>query len=145
MSRAQVAKILDPLHPLEAADILTDGTLTEFRGMHLPVCNFENDQLRCIDTHWLMAPMLLDGEDVFVLPSLRLLRKLEVSNNGALILYSMIYFVNIGLTACNYVDKKGRILQARNEDDDERGVGVFRKGTFDNVLENAESISFVNA
>ncbi len=143
MSQQEVARLLDPIQSITSTDTLVDGTLTEFRGMTMPVCNYRDGRLRCLDTHWSMAPMILDGEDLFALPGRDLLTGLEKRNGGAMEIYSVVYFLKIGLTACNYLDKRGAILPALEEDDDERGIGVFSPGAFDDMLPHAKPISFL--
>ena len=127
----------------QSTDTLYGGTLTEYRGMNTPVCNYENEELRCIDTHWSLAPLLLADLDLYTLSPHDLLVHLEIMNGGALYLYGTIFFMDIGLSACNYVEKDRSIRVALDEDDDERGIGIFRAGAFAQFVDDCAPMSFL--
>lgn len=145
MTRSDVAKLNNVIGDVTAADRAFDGSLNEFRTMDVPVCNYVEDRLSTIDTNWRVNDVFYKEMNVYKTEPEVILKFLENENGGALIGLGFVLFGRIGVNAAGFYDAEtDKFYDIYSTVQDHRGLAVFRRGAFDELLNEFHPISFLH-
>lgn len=120
-----------------------DGSLVEFRAIDLPICNYVDDVVVTIDTSRRVADVWFGDMNIYETPPRDVLRTLERASGQALVGLGSILFTGIGLNVGGFYFEDTNAYFDPASDQDDRGVAVFQRGAFDDLLHLYKPFTFL--
>lgn len=118
--------------PIEDSEVEADE-ITEFRSAELPIIRYDEHGVCQIEAFYDVEGVRLGDLMIFEADGLEVMRELERRNGGATISVGIVMFDKLGLT-CGRLDEGAR---------GDHSITAFRRGFWDDKLEDFESISFL--
>lgn len=120
-----------------------DGSLVEFRGIDMPMCNYTGDGLTTIDTSRRVADVWFGEVNIYQMPPRDVLQMIERASGLALVGLGTILFMGIGLNVGGFYFEETNTVFDPTTDQDDRGVALFQRGAFDALLAEYKPVSFL--
>lgn len=128
-----------PVH----SDIQFDGSVTEFRAIDVPMCNYLNGGLSAIDTSRRVVDVWFGDMNLYETDPLDVLKGLERASGRVLSGLGTILFIGIGLNVEGFYYADTNNLYDPLTDQDDRGVAAFQPGAFDALLTEYKPVTFL--
>ena len=142
MNAAEVAAIPIMGSPLRT-DPAYDGSLVEFRGIDLPMCNYVDGVLATIDTSRRVAGVGFGDMSIYDTPPREVLQTLERASGQVLLGLGTVLFMGLGLNVGGFYFEDGNEFFDPTRHQDDRGVAVFQRGAFDGLLPEYKPFTFL--
>jgi hypothetical protein len=140
MSMADVENIELMGKPSKTLDMY-DGSKSEYRSMNIPVCNYIDGKLSTIDTNWRINDLFFKNISIYTEDPRSVSEKLQKLNGYTLMGLGSLLFPEIGLNVSGFFDEEAkRFRSMHSSEQDDRGVAIFQKGAFDELLENYQRV-----
>ncbi|CUX80042.1 hypothetical protein [Roseibaca calidilacus] len=142
MNAAEVAAIPVMGAPMRT-DPAYDGSLVEFRGIDLPMCNYVGGVLVTIDTSRRVAGVWFGDMNIYETPPREVLQTLERASGQVFLGLGTVLFMGIGLNVGGVYFEDSNEFFDPTRDQDDRGVAVFQWGAFDELLHEYKPFTFL--
>lgn len=142
-SPTDVAQLLDTFRSVVSKRVMFDGSTSEFRGLGFPVCSYENEKLRGVDTDYRVDQVLLNDIDVYKSDPRDVIHELNKLNGGMKFGLGIILFDKISISTTGFYEpKRGFYNELIDDDRDERTLGVYRTNAFDHIMHEFRDVRF---
>ncbi|MBK1636371.1 hypothetical protein [Rhodovulum adriaticum] len=122
----------------------TGGRTMEYRGLHLPICEYREGQLVRIVTGRHVAGVQFAGVDLFAVETAVMLRLLESRLGPVTLCTEQLFFGTAGLCLSGFYDMHDhQFFKPGVEYHDERSLALFAPGQSGGEGEDHEPISFL--
>ncbi len=139
MSAKEVARILNPIHPIDHRFVAFDGSIEEHRGLMVPTCSYDGDVLRGIDTTYRVENALFDGIDVYQSRSRDIMLIMSDRNGGAKYGLGILFFERLTVSTYGFFDGD-KWFDVSKPQAEQRTVSVYGEKAFDPLMAQFQKI-----